>query len=88
MTLLSVSISSVTLGLEGEARIFPESFYLLRYLPPPAESEKYALAKNSDSSAVAPFTSSKGSIRHPNQGGTLAISPALIPIETKGLEAT
>ena len=39
MPLLSVSISKVTLGLEGQGGVFPKSFSFLRYPPPPADSD-------------------------------------------------
>ena len=39
MPLLSISASKVTLGLEADGGIFPESIYSLRYLLRPADSE-------------------------------------------------
>ena len=39
MPLLSISASKVTLGLENNVGVFLESFYSLRYPPPPADSD-------------------------------------------------
>ena len=46
--LLSVSISSVTLGLEGHGGIFSESFSFLRYFTPPADCEKQTFVQIGD----------------------------------------
>ena len=46
MPLLSVSISSVTLGPEGDGGIFAESFSFLRYFTPPQIAKNTRLFKS------------------------------------------